>query len=348
MTEGLLALAVEHFTQLALAQKAPDLPPELEGVDGARALHDHIMGLRAYIVLLCNGDISQEIPLRGFMAGLLKAHIANLRHLTWQVEQVSKGDFTQRVDFLGDFSAAFNNMVEQLDRTVRDLNATQESLTKLTKTLRQEVELRSAAVHALKQSKARFKYLADHDPLTGALNRRSFMHLAESGLKQAHVSEQPCCLAMLDVDHFKRFNDTYGHLDGDEALKQVVSLCAANLRQQDCLGRYGGEEFVFFFAEADLNIGRRVAERMLDAIREKPVRLERDNVPITASMGLCVILPEWQGRRGDAFLQKAIALADAALYRAKQEGRDRVVTAPPVNPMEADTAADAVGAQAKE
>lgn len=332
---ALAELAIRHMEQLLSARVAPPLPPELASCESMEHLHAGVLAWREYMTLLANGDISQEIPMRGFLAGLLKAHIANLRHLTWQVEQISKGDFTQRIDFLGDFSASFNNMVVQLDNSITSLTATQDSLTELTKTLRQEVELRSAAVYALKQSKARFKYLADHDPLTGALNRRSFLRLAEAGLKQALATGTSCCLAMLDVDHFKRFNDTFGHVDGDAALKHVVSIGTASLRQQDSMGRYGGEEFLFFFAEADITIGMQVAERILNAIRQKPVNTSTGPAPITASMGVYAVLPEWPGERNGQYLQKAIALADEALYQAKQSGRDRACAAtlrPPGEP----------------
>lgn len=317
-----------YALQLLQSASEPVLPEDLAGIEGMATLHDYILGLRHYVRLLAEGDISQEIPQKGFLPGYLKAHISNLRHMTWQVDQVSKGDYTQRVDFLGDFSTAFNNMAEQLDRTVKDLHNTQASLTQLTKNLRQEVELRSAAVHALKQSKARFKYLADHDPLTGALNRRSFLALAETGIRQAKENFESCCVAMLDVDHFKQFNDTYGHLDGDKALKHLVGIGAMSLRQKDSMGRYGGEEFIFFFSGATLDIGMRVGERILQAVRTTPLSLACGNVYLTASMGLSVIHPDWEGERNSNYVQRAIGMADEALYQAKQQGRDRISAAP--------------------
>ena len=195
--------AIQHLYALLNGAAVPQLPPELEDMEEMQTLHAHILELRRHMTLISKGDLSQDIQVRGYFAGLMKSHLANLRHLAWQVEQVSRGDFSQRVDFMGDFSRAFNNMVIQLDTTLTSLRTTEEALTRLTNSLRREVEMRTSAVNALKQSEARFKYLADHDPLTGALNRRSFLLIAEAGLKTAHQSGKSCCFAMLDVDHFK-------------------------------------------------------------------------------------------------------------------------------------------------
>ncbi|MDL2290548.1 GGDEF domain-containing protein [Desulfovibrio sp. OttesenSCG-928-F20] len=269
---------VAHILGLLRDAAQADLPPELAGLDGMQELHDCLLSLRQSILLLTEGDLSQDIALQGHLPGLLKAHIA--------------------------------------------------SLTQLNKSLRQEVELRSTAVHALKQTRAHFKYLADHDPLTGALNRRSFLLLAEAGLKQAKLNLEPCCVALLDMDHFKRFYESYGPLDGDKALKHLVNIGSMNLRQKDSLGRYAGEQLVFFFAEADMTIGLRVAERILQAVRMTTLSLDCSDVYLTASMGLCVIRPEWEGERDSIYIQRAIGLADAALLKAKQQGRDRVCVAP--------------------
>ena len=330
----LARLVVDHVSKMLNAPRPPELPPELESLDGLPDLSREFLELREHLVLIADGDLSQDLMVRGFMAGLLKKHVANLRHLTWQVEQVSLGDFSQRVDFLGEFSTSFNNMVVQLDTTLRHLRETKESLTKLTNNLKQEVELRSTAVQALEKSKARFQYLADHDPLTGALNRRSFLQIAEDSAERARLGGVPCCIAMLDVDHFKKFNDTYGHINGDTALKHVVQVSTHALRQRDCMGRYGGEEFIFFFDETSAEIGFKVADRIRTALLEEPVELESQTVGLTASMGVAVILPEWEGARGGGFLQKVINMADVALYRAKQEGRNRVCSAPVIHPDE--------------
>lgn len=328
----LVDMLIAHIEKGINAPSVPPLPPELARIERFVRLDETIRELRDYLVRVANGDLSQDFFLRGFMAGLLKQHVANLRHLTWQVEQVSRGDFSQRVDFMGEFSTSFNNMVMQLDATLNKLRETKEHLTRLTNTLKHEVEMRSAAVRALEKSRARFQYLADHDPLTGALNRRSFLQIAEESMVDAHSRGAPCCVAMLDVDHFKRFNDTHGHIAGDAALKHVVEVSTHALRQKDSMGRYGGEEFIFFFADTEASIAEKVADRIRKAIKDNPVALESGQTAVTVSMGAAVVLPEWAGERNAAFLQKVINMADVSLYRAKQAGRDRVSMAPLIHP----------------
>ncbi|MDR2489073.1 MAG: diguanylate cyclase [Desulfovibrio sp.] len=306
----------------------PPLPSELADDEEAQNLHNKLLALRKHMVLIFKGNLSQDITERGYIAGLLKSHLANLRHLTWQVEQVAKGDFSQRVDFMGDFSEAFNHMASQLDVTLKELKETEEALRNLTGSLSQEVRARTVAVHNLKQSEARFKYLAEHDPLTNALNRRSFFNLVESEFKAARIKNAPCCIAMLDIDFFKKINDIHGHNIGDLALKHVVSLSSASLRHADRMGRYGGEEFLFFFADADLEQGTRAAERIRKSIAENRMKLPSGKLPMTVSLGVSIVLPEWPGERDNAFLQQIVAMADAALYQAKQSGRNRVCAAP--------------------
>jgi diguanylate cyclase (GGDEF)-like protein len=318
---------VQHLLQLLQAPVAPPLPLDFSEMPGLHDLHVALLALREQMAHITRGDLSYEVKSRGYLPGLLKTHVANLRHLTWQVKQVSEGDFSQRVDFMGEFSISFNSMVEQLETTLTNLKNTEMVLTELTNSLKAEVEMRSAAVDALKQSEARFKYLADHDPLTGAMNRRSFLLVAEAGMETALHKGVPCCLALLDVDYFKRFNDFYGHVDGDAALKHVVKVAQSSLRQSDSMGRYGGEEFIFFFADADLDRGVAAAERIRQAIANAPVETSSGEASITVSIGVSVILPEWKENRED-FTRKIIAMADAALYIAKQQGRNRVCKAP--------------------
>lgn len=324
-----LALAViQHIDKLISNSEPPLLPPELADNKAMQEIHAKFLILREHLAGVLKGDLSQEVSARGYIAGLLKGHLANLRHLTWQVEQVAKGDFSQRVEFMGEFSKAFNNMTWQLDSTLTSLRNTEEALRKLTNSLKKEVEMRTAAVHALRQSEARFKYLADHDALTGALNRRSFLLIAESGLKTSLTRQSPCCIALMDIDFFKKINDTQGHQAGDFVLKHVVSLSASSLRQADSMGRYGGEEFIFFFSDADLEQGIRAAERIRTVIAATPAPCESGPLPVTISGGVSVVLPEWPDKRDSAFLQKIIARADTALYQAKNAGRNQVCAAP--------------------
>ena len=328
------ALALKHFSDLLESSSTPEVPSGLEENEEFMRMHNNAVELRKILASFMRGDLSETIHQRGFMAGSLKALQSHLRHLTWQVQQVERGDFSQRVEFLGEFSGAFNNMVVQLDTTMTALRQKEEALTNLAKTLQKEVELRSSAVYALKQSEAKFRYLAEHDSLTGALNRRSFHTLAVNGMQSAHLAGVPCCIALLDVDHFKVFNDTYGHLDGDHALKQVVSIASKCLRQTDALGRYGGEEFILFFSSTNLETGTAAANRIRQAIANTPVhRPDGPPVPITVSIGVTVCLPEWfSSPKANILFQQIIGQADAALYEAKRTGRNKVCPAPTLMP----------------
>lgn len=319
--------ALEHISALLNKSPAPALPEELASDDLLKSLHEQLISIREILHAFSKGDLSPEIHTRGMLAGAIKALQANLRHMTWQVLQVEQGDFSQRVAFLGEFSTAFNKMVVQLDETVQSLRRKEEALTALTEDLRNEVNLRSSAMKALQESEARFKYLASHDPLTGALNRRSFMDKALFELKAAQIRVEPCSIALLDLDYFKAFNDTYGHLAGDSALKHVVKISSEALRQADIMGRYGGEEFIFLFVNADLKQGARVCERIRQAIAAKPLRCSTGNPRfLSASLGVTSVLPEQYPSYDEDVLRDIINVADMALYKAKESGRGRVVS----------------------
>lgn len=286
-------------------------------------LQEQLINIRNILYAFSTGDLSPDIHTRGFLSGNLKALQAHLRHMTWQVQQVEHGDFSQRVDFLGDFSIAFNNMVLKLDETMSDLRKKEEALLDLTNSLQTEVNLRSSAMEALQESEARFKYLASHDPLTGALNRRSFLDRATNELKLSFQRGEFCAIALMDVDHFKRFNDTYGHQCGDEALKHVVKISTQNLRHGDLLGRYGGEEFVFIFSKADMAHGYMVADRVCKAIAETPLEDRGKFMHVTASFG--VSSTDEDIAYDSDYIQQLVRQADTALYHAKRTGRNKVV-----------------------
>lgn len=313
--------ALEHIKKLLHSAQIPELPPELEDL---RELHQYLVELRIILKRFSAGDFSQDVKLRGIVAGCLKTMQASLLHLAWQIKQVAQGDFTQRVDFLGDFSDSFNRMVVQLDSALTSLKQKETELLELTRSLEHEVEQRGQALHALQESETHFRYLAEHDALTSILNRRSFFSLAEMELRRMGLMNSSCCLALLDVDKFKNFNDTYGHLNGDEALKHVTKVAQQNLRQSDIIGRYGGEEFVFFFGAADINQGTMAAERIRRSIETTPVKLSDSDVPITVSIGLVPLSYDQIKAHRKNIIPLALEKADEALYKAKSEGRNRV------------------------
>ncbi|WP_423822740.1 GGDEF domain-containing protein [Salinisphaera sp. SPP-AMP-43] len=184
----------------------------------------------------------------------------------------------------------------------------------------------------LKQSQRRFRHQACHDGLTGVFNHQHFVEQAERLLADLNTIQASACLVVMDLDHFKRVNDTYGHAAGDRVLSQATSLCRGELRSGDLFGRLGGEEFGFLLPKCAVAEGMAVVDRMRRLISETPVALDDGErvVRISASFGLAIT-----DRSGYA-VTELLADADAALYRAKGEGRNRLVVhgderpAPPV------------------
>lgn len=159
-----------------------------------------------------------------------------------------------------------------------------------------------------------------HDPLTGLSNRRELFNRFGHELSRARRSGQPLSVCLLDLDHFKRINDTHGHGVGDEVLVKVAGVLRQCLRETDVIGRIGGEEFVLLLPETDGCGAARVIERCRAGIERSPVMLADGNsLPVSASFGVVV-------REGEADGDEAqlIARADEMLYRAKAAGRNRV------------------------
>lgn len=331
-----LEIAIKHFEELLNKQTAPDLPEELSDIKRIKDVHESMVKLRGVLSDFSRGDLSHTVAFRGFAAGCLKALQAHLRHMVWQVQQVAEGDFTQQVEFLGDFSTAFNSMVHQLDSVMTALRQKEEDLLKLTRNLQQEVELRKSAMNALSQSEAKYRYLAERDPLTDCYNRRYFFSNAVAALKNSTISGEPCCFALMDLDKFKTLNDTYGHAAGDAALKHAVKVADSCLRNNDLMGRYGGEEFIFYFSSANLEQGIIAADRIREAIAESPLvyPLTGQTISMTVSIGVGVVLPEWPGKRTEDYMLQIINAADAAMYEAKQKGRNMTLAAPEEPPTD--------------
>jgi diguanylate cyclase (GGDEF)-like protein len=158
------------------------------------------------------------------------------------------------------------------------------------------------------------------DALTGLCNRRNLLERLEAELAHAVRHGRELCLLMLDIDHFKRVNDTHGHLAGDEVLRQVAQALAAKIRKGDFLARYGGEELVVVARDTSLEGAAILAERLRAAVEALVVPYEDRILRVTTSIGVASL-----ATLGDApFVVGLIAQADEELYRAKHAGRNRV------------------------
>jgi len=293
---------LEHINKLLRDNTVPELREEFKDEPLLVQIHEDLKTTREIMKAFSAGDFSHTITTRGIISGCLKAIQANLNHLIWRLQMVEKGNFSQEIRYMGEFSLAFNSMVRTLRSSMTEMKEQEKNL---------------------KESEARFKFLASHDPLTSVYNRRSFIELAGVALNKASNLSAPCCLAMMDIDHFKNFNDTYGHLAGDEALRHTVKTIEATLRKNDFMGRYGGEEFIIFFYDTDEGTGMKVLERLRKNLPEKPVFLKDGPVSIYASFGL--VGNSMADPNSKDYVKELINAADTALYTAKKAGRNKVV-----------------------
>lgn len=163
------------------------------------------------------------------------------------------------------------------------------------------------------------RYFAVHDELTGAANRRALMQALDRDMARAMRTGEPYALLMLDIDHFKEVNDSFGHRAGDQVLRHVVAVMHTRLRAQDLVGRYGGEEFMVLLPDTPLAGAAALAETLREAIAQAPCVYEGRFIPVTVSIGVCGAHLE-SGDSGDRLIQAA----DQALYAAKSAGRNRV------------------------
>ncbi len=163
--------------------------------------------------------------------------------------------------------------------------------------------------------------LAYQDPLTRLANRHRMQHFAQTQMSQADASGAPLSLLILDLDHFKVINDTYGHLVGDIVLKELTRVWSDTMRSNDLLGRFGGEEFLALCPGVDLGTAVAIGNRLRQAAANVQLGAIDPNLKVTVSVGVAQYI---KGETRDQWIERA----DRALYAAKQNGRDRVEAAP--------------------
>ncbi|HEY0000840.1 MAG TPA: GGDEF domain-containing protein, partial [Actinoplanes sp.] len=156
------------------------------------------------------------------------------------------------------------------------------------------------------------------DALTGIANRRHFFDAARGAIEAARRDGTPLAAVMLDIDHFKKINDEYGHQAGDEVIREVVRRLSVTCRTGDLLARYGGEEFVLLLPDTGTDAAAAIAERLRADVANLPATTAAGPVPVTISIGVAHLA-------GAEEIDALLARADAGLYRAKTSGRDRVV-----------------------
>jgi diguanylate cyclase len=189
---------------------------------------------------------------------------------------------------------------------------------------RQQVEAAEARIRQLEAELEQVSDLVYQDYLTGALNRRGLEDAFAREFARSERHGTPLSIALLDVDHFKRLNDTYGHQAGDQALRHLAQVIKAILRPSDTVARYGGEEFVILFPDTTLEEAVKIMTRLQRELTKRFFLHDNQRILITFSAGVAQ-------REGPESADSLLSRADEALYRAKQAGRNRVFAAPAGN-----------------
>ncbi|HEY1182131.1 MAG TPA: diguanylate cyclase [Rhodocyclaceae bacterium] len=256
--------------------------------------------------------IGLDIALGGLLLGVwLALRMARgitrpLVHIIDVVERIGRGELGARV---------IPEEVRTLESLGHNINAMAERVTLAHGELQQKVE---QATEELRKRKEEAELLARMDVLTGIPNRRAFMQAADQEVLRAQRYGNPLTVAVLDLDHFKTINDTFGHATGDHVLVDRANLLAASVREVDTVGRLGGEEFAILMPGTPLPEAIQAIERIRQAFEQNPVSDGDQLIRATASFGVA----EYPG--ADPTVDGLLAKADGALYVAKARGRNRV------------------------
>jgi len=207
------------------------------------------------------------------------------------------------------------NIYELLKEILSEVRSLKEQ-NEILKTKLQEAQVQ---ISELKEELSQTKKDASIDFLTKVYNRRSFIRALKDFVRDYYERKYPFALLMIDIDHFKKINDTYGHLCGDKVLKAVAGTLKLNLRARDIVGRYGGEEFGVILPGSNLAQAVNIAERLRKAVEELTIDCNGIPIKVTISIGVATM-------KDGLNEESLINLADEALYLAKRSGRNRVKT----------------------
>ena len=266
-----------------------------------------------------------------------------LKHSLSQAKVTVKSMMLTFVDRLGAVAASTGDYHQKMDQyskkisvaqDVRELNRILEDVMRETRVAqnealrsrdemenaRQEMHQAEERIHTLESKLEQLSELVREDPLTGSLNRRGLDDVFEREFARIARQGTSLCVAMLDVDDFKRFNDTHGHVAGDGALVHLVGLVKETLRTMDVIGRFGGEEFLIILPDTTLVAATQTITRLQRELTKRIFMFNQEQLLMTFSAGVAARLP-------DETAEALIKRADTALYQAKKEGKNRVAAA---------------------
>lgn len=268
--------------------------------------------------------------------GLLKKELSNAQQ---RLKQMLAG-FVDRLADMSDSAGAYHDTLEDcstriesandigelsdvIEVMMRETRVVQDDARRSKEelgSLQKEVETANAEIVKLQNELQHTSDLVRHDPLTGALNRKGLDEMLKSEISRARRRDSPLCIGLLDIDNFKRINDTHGHSIGDAALQHLADIARKNLRPQDTLGRYGGEEFVIVLPDTGVDSAVTALQRLQRALTNNYFLAEGQKLLITFSAGVARL-------QDDEAPEVTIDRADKAMYRAKRAGKNRVMMA---------------------
>lgn len=291
-----------------------DLPLDIRALDDLeRRLRDVIDKQKHLKRQLTDAQERLKSMLVGFvdrLAGLNESTGAYQQTLTECAERIRSAD---DVSQLGD-------VVERLLSETQVVKETTERSSAEIGALREQVDAANSLISRLQRELDETSELVRFDPLTGVLNRKGLDEALEREIAHMRRQSSIMCVGLLDLDNFKQLNDTFGHRTGDEALRHLADVARGSLRQEDIIGRLGGEEFLVLLPNADEEQATQIVTRLQRALTTHIFLADNSRVLITFSAGIARVLP-------DSTAHDAIDRADKAMYAAKRAGKNRVLVA---------------------
>ena len=271
--------------------------PEMGGIDLVQRLKESPR-YRDLPIIMCTGIVSNNEHLEMALSAGAVDYIR---------KPIEPHELIARVRSMLQLGASFKKIKEQNEQLQAEITERKKALDRL-----------QLSEKKLRESYHQLELLARTDPLTRLPNRRDFMERTEKEIARFKRNAIPFVLAIADVDLFKTFNDRYGHDCGDYVLTAIAALFRALVREQDHVGRWGGEEFIFLFPNTELEGGRVIAEKLRERIAETDFTYQEQALSVTITIGICAF-------EQDMNLTRCLKQADYALYKGKERGRNCVV-----------------------
>ncbi len=324
--QRVLQLILENISELVVEDRWLHGQMVLMGELFSRPLDVRVLGeleVRLRDVILRQTSLKHELDdAQTRLKEMLKTFVDRLGEFA-----DSTGDYHARIEESAGRIAAARDIAELTDviaDVMRETRAVQESTQRSRgeiEELRQQANQANAEIARLQAELEQTSELIRHDPLTGMLNRKGLDEALSREAAFAQRRGTPLCLGLLDVDNFKQINDTHGHQTGDEALQHLATVIRENVRPQDSVGRYGGEEFVVLLPDTTLDSAAAALVRLQRALTKRFFLARQQKLLITFSAGVAQL-------RSDEQPEHAVDRADKAMYIAKRSGKNRVISAP--------------------